>query len=113
MVAEKRQSEKWRPKLEKFDARVNFALRCTEEDVVYVHLIAKDGQFDVAPGKLDDYDLELRATPEDLMFFTNATYSTTAMFTKKNKYGERRLQLKKGGRHLLTLLKLSKLLVLE
>ncbi|MHA1731724.1 MAG: hypothetical protein ACTSU5_07255 [Promethearchaeota archaeon] len=113
VLAEKRQSEKSAKKLAKLKARVNIALRCTEDDVVYVNLIFKGGDYEVNLGKIDDYDLELAATPEDMMFFTNGTYSTVDMLTKKNKYGDKRLKIKKGGRKALTLLKVSSLLRLD
>ncbi len=113
VVAEKRQNPKWTKKLNSFNAVVQFKLRIDEHTYFFCHLIAKDGNYDLKTGPIDVYDLELGATPEDLMFFTNTSYTTMDMLFKKNKYGEKRLQVKKGGRNITKLLALSKLLVLE
>ncbi len=110
VVAEKQKIPKWVPRLEKFHAVVQFRFRLAPDVYLMCHLIAKDGDFQLIRGPIDPYDLELGAAPEDLYNFTNKTYSTTSMILKKNQYGERRLQLKKGGRHLGKLLNLSKIL---
>jgi hypothetical protein len=82
---------------------------------MWVNLIAKNGNFQVNRGKLDEYDLELIADPEDLMYFTNGTYSTLHMIFRKNRYGNRKLQINKGttGWNFGLLLKLPKVLVLD
>jgi putative sterol carrier protein len=113
VIAEKRQNKKWEKKLNSFNAVVQFKLRITQDTHYSCHLVAKGGNYEMKPGPVDNYDLELAATPDDLMYFTNKTYSTVAMFLKKNKYGETRLKVKKGGRNLGKLLAVSKLLVLE
>ncbi len=112
VVAEKRQIEKWKKKLNSFNAVVQFKLRIEGDTYFYCHLIAKGGNYDLKQGPIEPYDLELGATPEDLMYFTNQSFSTMDMLFKKNKFGEKRLQVKKGGRNVTKLLALSKLLVL-
>ncbi len=110
VVAEKQKDSKWIPRLKKFQAIVQFKFRLAQDSYLLCHLIAKDGNFQLLRGPIDHYDLELGAAPEDLYNFTNKTYSTVSMVLKKNQYGERRLQLKKGARHLGKLLSLSKIL---
>ncbi len=110
VVAEKEKTSKWAPRLKKFRAVVQFRFRLAENTYLLCHLIAKDGSFQLIRGPIDPYDLELGAAPEDLYNFTNHTYSTASMVLKKNVYGQRRLQLKKAGRHLIKLLTLSKIL---
>jgi hypothetical protein len=112
VVAEKRQIEKWVKKLNTFNAVVQFKLRIDQDTYFFCHLIAKDGNYELKQGPVELYDLELGATPEDLMYFTNKSFSTMDMLFKKNKFGEKRLQVKKGGRNIGKLLALSKLLVL-
>lgn len=53
------------------------------------------------------------ADPGDLLYFSNGTNSTVHMVTKKNRFGKRKLKIKKGGRNLGKLLKISKILVLD
>jgi hypothetical protein len=111
VISEKLKMPKWEKKLKKFQAVVEFRFRMEPDTYMLCHLIAKDGDFKLVRGPAPAYDLELAATPDDLYNFTNRTYSTVSMILKKNQYGERRLQLKKGGRHLGKLLFLSKALV--
>lgn len=113
VVAEKRQTQKWQKKLNSFKATVQFKLRIDKESYFFCHLLANGGNYEMKPGPAEHFDLELAATPEDLMNFTNRTYSTTAMLLKENVYGEKRLQIKKGGKHIGKLLSLSELLVLD
>jgi hypothetical protein len=114
VIKEKRQTEKWQKKLKQFKGNVQLKLRISKDEYYYCHLHAKDGEFELYAGEdPEGYDLELAATPEDLMNFTNRTYSTLDMILKKNQYGETRLKVKKGGRNLGKLLAVSKLLVLD
>jgi len=110
IVAEKQKIPKWNARLKKFYANVQFRFRLSENTYMLCHLIAKDGDFQLIRGPCEKYDFELGAAPEDLYNFTNHTYSTLSMIFKKNPYGQRRLQLKRGGRHLLKLMTLSKIL---
>ena len=80
-----------------------------------MNLIAEDGNYALNKGQLDEYDLEIIADPEDLMYFTNGEYSTMKMMTGKNRFGKRKLRYKGGttGRNMGMLLKLPKILVLD
>ncbi len=113
VVAEKRQKEKWQKKLNSFNATVQFKLRIEKDSYYFCHLLAHGGNYEMKEGPVENFDLELGATPEDLMYFTNKTFSTTDVLFKKNIYGDKKLQVKKGGRNIGKLLALSKLLVLE
>ena len=71
---------------------------------------------EIDKGRLEEnYDLEMMVVPEDLMFFTNGENSLLHMFFKKNKFGKRKLQIKKGstGRNLKKLIKLPAILSLD
>ncbi len=111
VVGDKMKIPKWEKKLKKFQAVVQFRFRMEPNTYMLCHLVAKNGDFKLVKGAAPNYDLELAATPDDFYNFSNRTYSTTSMVLKKNEYGERRLQLKKGARHLGKLLFLSKVLV--
>jgi putative sterol carrier protein len=113
---EKLAQEKWRKKLQKFQARVNLAVTSAPDetssgpaalDKVYMHIIADKGTISVEPGKLDNADFELAATFE--LFFTVATGDASAVKALINgslKASNALLKLNK-------LLLLNKLLVLE
>ncbi len=111
VVGDKLKIPKWEKKLKNFQAVVQFRFRMELNNYMLCHLVANNGDFKLMKGPAPTFDLELAATPDDLYNFTNRTYSTTSMILKKNVYGERRLRLKKGGRHLCKLLFLSKALV--
>ncbi|GAB4319181.1 MAG: hypothetical protein Kow0069_22660 [Promethearchaeota archaeon] len=113
VLGEKTRDEKWRKKLEKVRARVNFRLRCTEQDTVEVYLKVDRGDVEIELGQLEDAQLMFTADPADLMNFTNKSLSTFAALTQKNQYGERRLRIKNAWRHPRLLLLVSKLLTLE
>lgn len=115
VIDDKKANEKMQEKLEDFNAKLNIGLQTENDFILWVNLIANNGNFQVERGKLDEYDLELIADPEDLMYFTNGTNSTLHMIFKKNRFGNRKLQINKGttGWNLGLLLKLPKLLVLD
>ena len=48
---------------------------------------------------LEDYDVEMKAAPFDLMFFCNGEFGVTHMITKKNEFGFTKLRMKKAGRN--------------
>ena len=65
---------------------------------------------------MDEFDLELRASPEDLVFFINGKNSVLNMVLKMNRFGYKKLRFSNGStgkRNLGILLKLSKILVLD
>ncbi len=116
IILDKRRSPKNLKVLESFEARLNLGLQIEEDFILWLNIIAKDGKYNLDKGKLDEYDLELISTPEDLMYFSNGENSTLNMMLKKNKFGERKLRYDKssaGKRNLGLLLKLPKVLVLD
>ena len=116
IILDKRKNPKNLKRLDSFQARLNLALQVEEDFYLWVNLIAKNGNFILERGQLEVYDLELRATPEDLMYFSNGENSTLNMMLKKNKYGTKKLRFDKssdGKRNLGLLLKLPKILVLD
>ncbi|MFX1489239.1 MAG: hypothetical protein ACFFBI_08840, partial [Promethearchaeota archaeon] len=116
IINDKKKNPKNQKKLEKFNAKINIGLQIEEDSYHWVNLLAENGNYSLNRGKLEEYDLELMATPEDLLFFSNGENSTFNMLMKKNSYGYRKLRFLKssgGKRNLGMLLKLSKLLVLD
>ena len=116
MIEEKRKEPKNREELNMFQARVNLGLQMTKDFYFWLNLVADRGKYTLKRGKLDkNYDLVLKAAPEDLLYFCNGENSVVHMIMKKNRFGERKLRFSKGdtGRNLGKLLKLSKILVLE
>lgn len=106
-------NDKW---LNKFHARVIIGLQMEEDYYFWVNLVAKEGNYSLGKGKLDEFDLELRAAPEDLVFFVNGENSVLNMVLKNNVFGYKKLRFSKGStgkRNLGILLKLSKILVLD
>ncbi len=115
VIADKRKNPKNTKTLDEFEARINIGLHVEEDFLLWVNLIAEGGNYALNKGKLDEYDLELIADPEDLMYFTNGEYSIMKMMLGKNRFGERRLRYKGGttGRNMGKLLQLPKILVLD
>jgi hypothetical protein len=110
---EKLQEPSWKAKIDKADVKANLALQMNKDSYFMVHLIIDHGKMKFEEGELENYDLELRADPEDLIFFVNATYSTLDMVLKKNEWGFPKLRVKKGFRNVGKLLFVSGLLVLK
>jgi len=116
VITEKRKIPKNKKLLDKFNARIIIGLQIEEDYYFWVNLVAKGGNFSLGRGKLDEYDLELRAAPEDLVFFVNGENSVLNMMFKKSQFGYKKLRFLKGStgkRNLGILLKLSKILVLD
>ena len=116
IILDKRKNSKNLKVLDSFQARLNLGLQVEEDFYLWLNLIAEDGKYNLERGKLEEYDLELIATPEDLMYFSNGENSTINMMLKKNKYGTKKLRYDKssdGKRNLGILLKLPKILVLD
>lgn len=113
VFTEKKALPQWKPKIDRADLKINLALQIAQDEYFYTHLIVDHGQMQFNKGQLDSYDLELLAVPEDLLFFSNATYSVMDMVLKKNEYGFPKLRVKKGIRNVGKLLFVSKLLVIE
>ncbi len=116
VIKEKKQNPKNEKLLNKFKARVIIGLQIEEDYYFWVNLVAKDGEYSLGKGKLEEYDLELKAAPEDLVFFVNGENSVVNMVIKNNSFGYKKLRFSKGStgkRNFGILLKLSKILVLD
>lgn len=99
-----------------FKIRLNMGLQITQDYYFWVNLVAENGKYELNKGKLEEYDLEIMAAPEDLMYFSNGQNSTVHMILKKNRFGYRKLRFDKssnGKNNLGLLLKLPKILVLD
>ncbi|NVM18571.1 MAG: hypothetical protein HWN80_12720 [Candidatus Lokiarchaeota archaeon] len=116
IILDKRNNLKNIKMLDDFQAKLNIGLQIEEDYVLWVNLVAENGEYRLNKNKLEEYDLEIMATPEDLMYFSNGENSTLNMMLKKNKFGKRKLQYDKsstGKRNFGLLLKLPKILVLD
>ncbi|MFX0017166.1 MAG: hypothetical protein ACFFAK_02365 [Promethearchaeota archaeon] len=116
IIDDKRKNPKNLKNLKKFKAKINLGLHIHEDYIFWTNLIANDGNYALSKGELDDYDLEIIADPEDLMYFSSGEYSTLHMMFKKNKFSFKKLRYKKGNTgkgYLRILLKLPKILVLD
>lgn len=115
VISDKRKNPKNAKTLDGFQARINLGLHVEEEFILWTNLIAEDGKYSFNKGMLEEYDLEIIADPEDMMYFINGEYSTIKMMTSKNRFGKRKLRYKGGttGRNMGKLLKLPKVLVLD
>ena len=71
IVKEKKMVAKSNKKLNKLIAGVNLGLQIEKDYIFWLYLKAEGGNFVLNRGKLDDYDFQLLAAPEDLMFFCN------------------------------------------
>ena len=111
IIADKRENPKNTKRLDSFEGRFNIGLHVEEEEILWINLVAKDGDYIVARDALEEFDLELISDPEDLMFFCNGQYSVMHMMMKKNRFGNRKLRFK--GRADGKLLALPKILVLD
>ena len=81
-----------------------------------MNLVAKDGRVRLSRGKIEgEHDLTLLADPEDLLFFCNGEYSTLSMVRKMNRFGYKKLRIKRGttGHNLSMLLKLPTILQID
>jgi len=116
VIKEKEENPKNKKLLNKFKARVIIGLQIEEDYYFWVNLVANDGNYSLGKGKLDEFDLELRSAPEDLVFFVNGENSVLNMVLKNNRFGSKKLRFSKGStgkRNFGILLKLSKILVLD
>ena len=116
IVLDKRNNPKNIKMLDNFQAKLNIGLQVEENYYFWVNLVAENGSYSLNRGKIEEFDLEIMATPEDLMYFSNGENSTLNMMLKKNKFGERKLKYEKsstGKRNFGLLLKLPKILVLD
>ncbi|MFX1363403.1 MAG: hypothetical protein ACFFCE_10315 [Promethearchaeota archaeon] len=115
IVNEKRMVPKSNKKLVKLAAGVNLGLQIEKDYIFWLNLKTEGGIFVLNRGKLEEYDFQLIAAPEDLMYFCNGENSTVHMITNKNQFGKRKLRIQKGttGRNLGKLMNLANLLVID
>ncbi len=116
IIIDKYRNPKNEKLLKKFKAKINLGLQMSEEFYFWVNLLADKGDYTLKKGRLDIYDLEIMATPIDLLFFSNGENSVFEMMVKKNEFGFRKLRFSKssnGKRNLGTLLRFSKIIVLD
>ena len=111
IIADKRENPKNTKRLDSFEGRINIGLHVEEDEILWINLVAKDGEYVVEKDALEEYDLELISDPEDLMFFCSGQYSVIHMMIKRNRFGKRKLRFK--GRAYRKLLALPKILVLD
>ncbi len=69
IILDKQKNPKNENLLNNFKAKINIGLHVEEDFFLWMNLSAFKGNYDVKRGKLDQYDLEILATPEDLLFF--------------------------------------------
>ena len=116
IILDKQKNPKNEDLLNKFDAKINIGLHVENDFFLWVNLSALEGNYGLNRGKLDQFDLEILATPEDLLFFSSGDNSILTMLMKKNEFGYRKLRYSKssnGKRNIGKLLKLSKIIVLD
>jgi hypothetical protein len=116
IIIDKKKNPKNEKLLNNFAAKINLGLQIDDDDYFWLNLTAEDGNYSLNRDKLDEYDLELKASPEDLLFFSSGENSIMNMMMKKNSFGKRKLRFSKGSkgrRNIGKLLKLSKILVLD
>ena len=109
-IEEKKEIPKWKKKLQK-DLRVSFKLHVYPTEFLYIQLLIQDGTYKLVDGKIEDYDIEIQAKPEDLMWYSEGSYSLLKMTLTKNDFRHFRWELKKGGRNLSGLLMIANLLL--
>ena len=76
---EKLKQEKWKEKVNNFNAKVNFAVLVGDgnKEKIYLSLVSENGEVNLSPGMIDDADFELAATFD--VFFNIATGEANAI----------------------------------
>jgi hypothetical protein len=116
IIEDKRKNPKNLKNINNYKARINVGYQIDKDFYFWCNLMAENGNYKLSRGKLDDYDLVIKVTPEDALFFHNGEYSILHMMTKKNRFGYRKLRTEKGSdgkRNLGILLKFPKIFVLD
>ena len=116
IIEDKKKDPKKLKNINKFNARINLGLQIEKDYYFWMNLIAKDGNVVLSRGKIEgEHDLTLFATPEDLLFFCNGENSTLSMIRKMNRFGYKKLRIKKGttGHNLSKLLKIPSIIQLD
>lgn len=116
VIEDKGKNPKLLKTLNKFKARLNLGYQIDNEFYFWCNLIAENGNYKLSRGELEEYDLVLKMTPEDALFYHSGENSILHMLTKKNSFGYKKLRIEKGStgkRNLGILLKLPKVFVLD
>lgn len=116
IIKDKRKNPKNLKVLNKFKASINLGYQMDKDFYFWCNLIAENGNYTISRGKLDDYDLILKHTPEDALNYHSGNYSTLHMLIKKNEFGFKKLRFEKGStgnRSIGILLKLPKVFILD
>ena len=71
VISDKRKNPKNAKTLDEFQARINLGLHVELEFILWTNLIAEDGKYSLNKGMLEEFDLEIIADPEDMMYFIN------------------------------------------
>jgi hypothetical protein len=108
---EKMQMPQYKKKLEKSVIKVNFRLQIAQDEYFETNLVLQGDQSSFNKGRLDDFDIEILAAPEDLMWFSANTRNTVHMITHKNQFGKKKMIIKNGFHKISKLLLVSKVLV--
>ena len=97
IILDKRSNPKNIALINKFKIKLNMGLQITHDYFFWINLVAENGDYTLNKGKLETYDLEIIAAPEDLMYFSNGQNSTIHMMLKKNRFGYRKLRFDKSS----------------
>jgi len=109
--SEKMTMPKFKSKLEKSVIKVNFRLEIAKDEYFETNLVLDKGQASFNKGRLTDFDIEIWAAPEDLMWFSANKRGTVHMLTHKNQFGNTKMIIKNGFHKVGKLLLVSKVLV--
>ncbi|MCP4760591.1 MAG: hypothetical protein GY870_02345 [archaeon] len=114
IISEKKDQSSMKKFLQK-KLKISLRLQVYKDYFLYVNLNTGDGTYSVemCDEEPKDYTFQIRAAPEDLMWYMNKTYSLIKMTVTFNEFGKLRWMFKKGGRHPILLLSLAGLLVFD
>jgi len=116
IIEDKRKNPKNEKLLNNFKAKINLGLQTDDDYYFWLNLKAEDGIFVLEKDRLEEFDLEVMAAPEDLLFFANGENSLLNMLFKKNRFGLKKLRFSGGSngkRNIGILMRLPKILVLD
>jgi len=115
IIEDKKKNPKNLENINNFKAKINIGLLIEKDYIFWLNLMAENGKYTLEKGTLEYFDFGIVSAPEDMMAFCTGENSVLHMLRKKNKFGCKKLQIKKGtsGHNLLMLLKLPKILVLD
>jgi ethanolamine utilization microcompartment shell protein EutS len=113
-IEDKKIQPKWAAKIAKANIKVNIGLQLEKNTYYDLYFTMTPGEDAVvAKGSLDTFDLALKASPVDLIYFLDGTFGVVHMVTKKNEYGDTKLRIQKGIRNAMKLLFVKDLLIFK